>query len=95
MAETTKASASVADMTNYEELISDLFDYKMSVSKLKVCRTNNLGITGVQVEVSTPPGDGEQETLALAPIGNMETDCQELEIADGAHIDLIELRSGS
>ena len=95
MIETTKASADVADFTNLEELFTDLFEMEMSVSKLTVCRTNSLGITGMQLELSTPPTEEDgsgAKTLALAPIGDMTTSCDEVEIERGTDIVSMEMR---
>ena len=95
MIETTQASADVADFTNLEELFTDLFEMEMSVSKLTVCRTNSLGITGMQLELSTPPTEEDgsgAKTLALAPIGDMTTQCKELDIERGTDIVSMEMR---
>ena len=55
MVSTSKTSTEVADMTNLEELFTDTFDYRMRASVITICRTNNLGGTGIQMELSTPP----------------------------------------
>ena len=123
---TTKTSQDVADMTNMEELYSDVFDYRMRASVITICRTNTLGGTGVQIELTSPPlpieeveGDADQDavegedsevvegdedgetvtaggrTLVLAPIGNIETNCNVIELEEDQEVSSIELRYGS
>ena len=71
----------------------------MKASKITVCRADNLGITGVQLELSTfepvePVNywltlDEDEEppeeikTLVLEPIGDVSTECTILELEEG------------
>jgi hypothetical protein len=132
MISTTKTSADLADLTNVEQLFSDSFDYRMRASVITICRTNQLGATGVQIELTTPPlpveeleedndsdavegedgevvegdevveGEDDDEapteearTLTLAQIGNMETNCNVIELEEDQEVTSVELRYGS
>ena len=99
MGETSKAKSDLADETNIEELFTSAFQYDMRPSKVTMCHTTAFGLYGVQLELTAPltEDDDEPRVLTLAPIGNVQEDdetCYTQEIEEGGSIDVMTIYSG-